>query len=75
MILHRDGDIRQATIEAEATHAVALRSAGICTHGATQGYSEQYRPDLAPDRIECLCCGERWESFEAYYAARRWLLG
>jgi len=74
MILDRNGDIGQATIEAEDTHAVALRSAGICTHGATQGYSEQYRPDLAPDQIECLGCGQRWESFEDYYAARRWLL-
>ena len=58
-----------------ADHAAALRKAGICTHGATQGHTEKYRPDLAPNKVECLDCGEQWDSFDAYYAARRAMLG
>ena len=75
MGFHRDADIQRAAFEAEAAHAAALRKAGICTHGATQAYTEKYRPDLAPDRVECLACDEQWDSFDAYYAARREMLG
>ena len=75
MGFYRHADIEQAAFAAEAARAAALRKAGICTHGATQGYSEKYRPDLAPDRVECLECGEQWDAFDAYYAARTEMLG
>ena len=75
MGFYRDADIERAASEAKAARAAALREAGSCTHGATQGYTEKYRPDLAPDRVECLECSEQWDSFDAYYAARREMLG
>ena len=71
---YRDADSQQAGFAAEAAHAAALRKAGVCTHGATQGYTEKHRPDLALDKVECLGCGEQWDSFEAYNAARREML-
>ena len=74
MGFYRDADIERAAFAAEAAHAAALREAGVCTHGATQGYTEKYRPDLALDKVECLECGAQWDSFEAYYAARREML-
>ena len=62
MGFYRDADIERAASEAEAARAAAVREAGSCTHGATQGYTEKYRPDLAPDRVECLECSEQWDS-------------
>ena len=44
MGFYRDADIEQAASEAEAARAAAVREAGSCTHGATQGYTEKNPP-------------------------------
>ena len=57
------GFYRHADIEQAAFAAEAARAAALRKAG------------ICTHGVECLECGEQWDAFDAYYAARTEMLG
>jgi hypothetical protein len=71
-----DADLEQAEYERMGKRLAALRAAGVCAHGWTQGYTPEAaarHTGLQVGGIACLedGCGMVWASEDEWYEARQ----
>lgn len=52
----QEADYELAELNRLGALTSSLQKRGICVHGWTQGATPEHRPDLMPDKVECLRC-------------------